>query len=234
MRSSIKRLDESVNHIDELVILWFDMLSGMAPRRTPQERQRDPERTKARILEAATSEFAAHGYAGARVGEIAARAGVNKQLISYYFGGKEGLYRAISEQWLRAQNEAEQRRRDMSIAEMSASFISRPEDLQQARLFVLDGLTAEDDPGAHARDTRMRDAVEDMRRRQAEGELPAELDVRFFLLMIMGAALAPVALPHVARSVFGEAADLTSAEFTESFVGQYRKLVELLCGTERA
>ncbi|WP_374194453.1 TetR family transcriptional regulator [Amycolatopsis sp. MtRt-6] len=30
---------------------------------------------------------------------IAARAGVNQQLISYYFDGKEGLYRAMSEAW---------------------------------------------------------------------------------------------------------------------------------------
>ena len=53
----------------------------------PHERQRDPERTKARILDAATEEFSAKGFAGARVSEIAARAGVNQQLIAYYFDG---------------------------------------------------------------------------------------------------------------------------------------------------
>ncbi|URM95556.1 TetR/AcrR family transcriptional regulator [Actinomadura madurae] len=49
---------------------------------------------------AALDEFSAKGYAGARVGDIAKRAGLNKQLITYYFGGKEGLYRAVEEQWL--------------------------------------------------------------------------------------------------------------------------------------
>ena len=34
------------------------------------ERQRDPERTRRRILDAATAELAAKGYAGARVGEL--------------------------------------------------------------------------------------------------------------------------------------------------------------------
>ena len=34
----------------------------------PAERQRDAERTKRKLLEAAMTEFAEHGYAGARVG----------------------------------------------------------------------------------------------------------------------------------------------------------------------
>jgi len=49
------------------------------------------------ILAAARAEFAAKGLAGARVNEIAAQAGVNKQLIYYYFGSKEGLYRTALE-----------------------------------------------------------------------------------------------------------------------------------------
>src|SRR3954453_11594227 len=70
-------------------------------RRSPaaHERRRDPERTRARILEAAVEEFSAKGFAGARVSGIAARAGVNQQLIAYYFDGKEGLYREIGRQW---------------------------------------------------------------------------------------------------------------------------------------
>lgn len=49
------------------------------------------------ILAAARSEFAAKGLPGARVNEIAERAGVNKQLIYYYFGSKDKLYRAALE-----------------------------------------------------------------------------------------------------------------------------------------
>jgi len=47
------------------------------------------------IAAAARVEFAAHGYAGARVDRIARRAGVNKQLLFYYFGSKKGLYQTI-------------------------------------------------------------------------------------------------------------------------------------------
>nr|WP_243436138.1 TetR/AcrR family transcriptional regulator [Acanthopleuribacter pedis] len=39
--------------------------------------------------------FAEHGFAGARVDEIAQRAGVNKALINYHFGSKARLFRAI-------------------------------------------------------------------------------------------------------------------------------------------
>ncbi|SHN55165.1 transcriptional regulator, TetR family [Geodermatophilus obscurus] len=60
-------------------------------------RQRDAERTRAEILDVATSEFADRGYAGARVDEIAAKTSTTKRMIYYYFGGKEQLYIAVLE-----------------------------------------------------------------------------------------------------------------------------------------
>lgn len=53
--------------------------------------------SKAAILAAARAEFAAKGLTGARVNVIATRAGVNKQLIYYYFGSKDDLYRTALE-----------------------------------------------------------------------------------------------------------------------------------------
>ena len=58
---------------------------------------RDSAATKARILKAATAEFAERGLAGARVDRLAASAGANKQLIYAYFGSKEGLFDATLE-----------------------------------------------------------------------------------------------------------------------------------------
>src|SRR5918994_5340298 len=49
----------------------------------------------ARILAAAAVEFAARGYAGARVDRIARRARVNKAMLYYHFRSKQGLYRAL-------------------------------------------------------------------------------------------------------------------------------------------
>ena len=71
----------------------------MPPRRASASSPTDADSSAARsaILAAARAEFSAKGLTGARVNEIAARAGVNKQLIYYYFGSKEDLYRAALE-----------------------------------------------------------------------------------------------------------------------------------------
>lgn len=47
------------------------------------------------LIAVATQLFAAKGFNGVSVRELAAAAGVNLSMISYYFGGKEGLYAAV-------------------------------------------------------------------------------------------------------------------------------------------
>ena len=56
---------------------------------------RNPERTRERILSAALKEFAANGFAGARVDVIARRAAINKRMLYHYFGNKEHLFREV-------------------------------------------------------------------------------------------------------------------------------------------
>jgi TetR/AcrR family transcriptional regulator len=48
-----------------------------------------------RIVASARDEFARRGFDGARVDQIARRAGVNKQLLFYYFHSKRGLFNAV-------------------------------------------------------------------------------------------------------------------------------------------
>ena len=85
---------------------------GGCPRRRPAravaERQRDPERTRSEILEIATREFAKHGYAGARVDDMAERMRTTKRMIYYYFGSKEQLFIAVLEHAYTAIRRAEQ------------------------------------------------------------------------------------------------------------------------------
>jgi len=78
-----------------------------AARPVALERQRDPERTKAEILDVAFAEFARRGYDGARVDEIAALTRTTKRMIYYYFGGKEQLFTAVLERAYAEVREAE-------------------------------------------------------------------------------------------------------------------------------
>lgn len=53
------------------------------------------EATRARIMDAATAEFAEHGIAGARIERIVNTARTNKAQLYAYFGNKDGLFDAI-------------------------------------------------------------------------------------------------------------------------------------------
>lgn len=69
-------------------------MSLVTTRQRPKTQTRG-EDTRRRILAAALDIFAAEGYEGASTRHLAERAGVNLPAIQYYFGSKEGLYRAV-------------------------------------------------------------------------------------------------------------------------------------------
>ncbi|WP_240658503.1 TetR/AcrR family transcriptional regulator [Microbacterium sp. CPCC 204701] len=73
-------------------------------------------RAREDILEVAIAEFAANGYAGARVDEIAARTRTTKRMLYYYFGSKESLYLAVLE---RVYAQIRQVERDIRVDELS-------------------------------------------------------------------------------------------------------------------
>src|SRR3954470_1376301 len=79
----------------------------------PKSASRNPLQSQERILAAALKEFAAKGFAGARVDVIARRARINKRMLYHYFTDKEGLFRAVLRR---------------KIAERSAWLASAPED----------------------------------------------------------------------------------------------------------
>lgn len=58
---------------------------------------RDPDLTRARILEAAFELFVEKGFAAVSMREIAESSEVSKSLIHHHFGGKEALWEATKE-----------------------------------------------------------------------------------------------------------------------------------------
>ncbi len=81
---------------------------------------RDAESTRADILDAAEEEFAKHGLQGARMDAIAAKTGVTKAMIYYYFNSKEDVYKTVLKRcfqdFARAWEELELETRPPSIA----------------------------------------------------------------------------------------------------------------------
>lgn len=197
------------------------------PRRSPspEERQRDAERTRQALLDAARAEFAAKGRAGARVSAIAERAGVNKQLISYYFGGKDGLYDAIIREW--HEQEASFGGPEVSLEDLVTAYLASGHPQQDlSRLFVRESL--EMDPEAAAFEPDAPELV-DLRRRQEAGELADDLDPGFVLLVLQAAVVAATVFPTDVKRYLG--LDPRSPEYLALAEEQLRRIVRKLGGS---
>lgn len=193
------------------------------PRRAPapDERQRDAERSRRLLLDAALREFSAHGYAGTKIADIAARAGVNKQLISYYFGGKEGIYRALHEHWQERENEFAGP--DRTLEEAILGYLDAGlTDPCPARLIAWSGLADDGSPDVLGDE----DDEPRVRAWQQRGELADDLDPAAVLLAIRGMVMAPVIMPHVARQLFGT--EPGSPEFRERYGKLLRGVIRRL------
>jgi AcrR family transcriptional regulator len=60
----------------------------------PLQRQRNPDRTRRLLLQAAIRLFSNHGFHAVAVDDIVALAGVNKRMVYHYFGSKDALFEA--------------------------------------------------------------------------------------------------------------------------------------------
>ena len=107
-RARCQDLAGLLNFPDEFVNSGAPMaLQVQSARSTAMRKPKAPEANRARILGAATTEFAARGFKGASMDAIAARTQTTRALINYYFGSKEKLYLAVLERVYAEIREAE-------------------------------------------------------------------------------------------------------------------------------
>lgn len=195
-----------------------------APRSARPPRTRDSESAKARLLKAATDEFAAYGIAGARIDRIGAAAQVNKAQIYTYFGNKDQLFDIVM---------------DTHVARILDQVPFTPEDLpgyagrlfdflnanpHQLRLATWNrlersgsGTGAERGPGPAQLTASMRQKTEAITLAQAAGQVPGAFgadDLLTFVLALASAwtpdsAMTPAApeasAPHSHRDAVVEA-----------------------------
>lgn len=194
------------------------------------DRKYDAERSVRRLLDAALDEFAANGFAGAKVADVADRAGLSKQLISYYFGGKEGLYQGVVAEW--QAHEASFAEQSQPLADLVIAYLADTlADPRPTRLLLWQALSQSapelapaDDPGTGA--------AARMRRRQANGEIAPDLDPGIVLIVLMAAIAAPVTLGRRISRVLG--VDPATPEFADRYADQLRRIVEYLSGKNGA
>ncbi len=167
--------------------------------------QRDPERTRSRLLDAARTEFAAHGYAGARVDRIATAAGVNKRMLYHYFGNKRELYRMVYARQVEAHGTRVDENPIDPIDALPYWYDEVSRDIEWTRLLGWEALTEESlgSVGAEALRRNYDGAVGWVRDAQARGLISAELDPELYLLMTIAVNMFPLGFPQITRSVTG-------------------------------
>jgi AcrR family transcriptional regulator len=101
--------------------------------------------TRERILKAAQSLFADHGYKDTSVRAVITKARVNQAAINYHFGGKDGLYREVLRAAIRALTEHQ-----IAHAEEMKG-LPREEALAEFIKYQLRPLTARDQINRHYR-----------------------------------------------------------------------------------
>jgi AcrR family transcriptional regulator len=166
---------------------------------------RDPARTQERILAAALHEFAAHGFAGARVDRIARLAAINKRMLYHYFGHKEKLFREVLRRKIAVRSKWFAAAPDDPAESLPYWFDLASSDLDWIRLLEWEALQRGGGKVIDEEERRQSaaQAVEDIRRRQRLGHLPEHLDPRHLLLAMISLTSYGVAFPQVTRLITG-------------------------------
>jgi AcrR family transcriptional regulator len=185
---------------------------------------RNPQQSQQRILDAALAEFAAKGFAGARVDVIARQARINKRMLYHYFGDKEGLFRKVLRR---------------KISERAAWLASAPEepseylpywfqlacrDRDWVRLLEWEALQWGEKKviDEKRRKESISRAIGRMRERQQKGLISGEYDPAQLLLAMMSLTAYPLAFPQLTRLVTGRSiSDPQFQTAREKFLRQF-------------
>jgi len=167
---------------------------------------RNPERTRERILSAALQEFAANGFAGARVDAIARRAAINKRMLYHYFGNKEHLFREVLRRKITERQASAEGLSGDPAESLPFWFKLSCKDADWVRLLEWEALQDADNPlidGAVRRALAIR-SLGRIRQQQASGHLSGAFEPRHLLLAMRSLTMFPLAFPQLTRLITGQ------------------------------
>jgi TetR/AcrR family transcriptional regulator len=201
-------------------------LNGATRKNRQTSAVRDPEKTSARILAAALTEFAAQGFAGARVDAIARRAGTNKRMLYHYFGDKEALFRAVLRKKISERQILDQALTGNPEDNVPFWFAAACQDPDWVRLLEWEALQY---PKRKIIEQTKRVeaaacALQSIRRGQKRGQLSMELDPAQMLLTIRSLVFFPIAFPQLTRMITGR--DIQDPKFQRDRIAFLKKFVK--------
>ena len=154
---------------------------------------RDPEATRAAILEAAEKVFLEHGYSAAPMSRIADEAGVSKGLLHHHFDSKHGLWREVKlrrfkEYSSRQMEMIENSEGDTDLLQRSVQeyfrFLQRNPEMVRILAWVY--LEHDEDECTDLDEELTRAGVERIRKDQELGLLRSDLNPGFILFAFIG------------------------------------------------
>ena len=175
------------------------------PVETKNAAARNPERTRGRILSAALKEFAAKGFAGARVDAIARRAAINKRMLYHYFEDKEGLFKAVLRRKISERQAWAESLSGDPAETLPFWFEMACKDVDWVRMLEWEALQDADKKliDERARGAAVARGLKRIRKRQARGQVSAEFDPRHVLLTMRSLTMFPAAFPQLTRLIMG-------------------------------
>ena len=190
---------------------------------------RNPERTRERILSAALGEFAANGFAGARVDAIAQRAAINKRMLYHYFGNKKHLFREVLRRKIAERRASAEGLSGDPAESLPFWFKLSCKDVDWVRLLEWEALQGADKKliDENGRRALMARTLGRIRKQQALGYLSGEFEPRHILLAMRSLTMFPMAFPQLTklimgRPVFDSRFQKKHVEFLRKFAAAFR------------
>ncbi|HXJ73769.1 MAG TPA: TetR family transcriptional regulator [Candidatus Dormibacteraeota bacterium] len=191
--------------------------------------ERNPQRSRDRILAAALKEFAAKGFHGARVDLIAHRARINKRMLYHYFGDKEGLFKAVLRRKISERQAWAESLSGDPAETLPFWFEAACKDVDWVRLLEWEALQNGTQKVIDEKErlASVAQGLERIRQRQTRGLLTTDFDRRHLMLAMRSLTMFPVAFPQLTRLIMGrEVSDPVfqkeRAEFLKKFAAALR------------